>query len=70
MFLEAMEGVEVVEGRYRLSVKLPQLRPVDEYLSVQGRFRHLSTEEVSRIQERVEDRWRKLVRRAELDGTM
>jgi len=59
---------EVVEGRYRLSVKPARLRPVAEYLSLQGRFRHLPPEEISRIQQRVEDRWRELVRRAELDG--
>ena len=32
---------EVVDGRYRLTVEVPKIRPVKDYLKPQGRFRHL-----------------------------
>ncbi|MBE9506352.1 MAG: pyruvate ferredoxin oxidoreductase, partial [Chloroflexi bacterium] len=44
---------EVENGRYRLNVDPPKLKPVEEYLKPQGRFRHLSPDEMAQIQERV-----------------
>jgi pyruvate ferredoxin oxidoreductase beta subunit len=44
---------EVEEGRYKLNVDRPKLKPVVEYLKVQGRYRHLPEEEIQKIQERV-----------------
>ena len=44
---------EVEQGRYRLSVELPELRPIEEYLKLQGRFRHLTPEMIEEIQQRV-----------------
>ena len=44
---------EVENGEYTLSVDLPQLKPVAEYLKTQGRFSHLSDDNVAIIQERV-----------------
>src|SRR5208337_3817485 len=32
---------EVVDGKFRLTVEPPKLRPVKDYLKPQGRFRHL-----------------------------
>lgn len=42
---------EVVNGRYRLSYD-KELRPVQEYLKPQGRFRHLTEEMIETIQKR------------------
>jgi len=44
---------EIDNGKYKLSVDPPKLRPVEEYIKVQGRFRHLSADIVTSIQERV-----------------
>jgi len=44
---------EVVRGQYKLSFDPPQLRPVMEYLKPQGRFRHLSENDIKKIQEKV-----------------
>ena len=56
---------EVKDGRY--TVKRPaQKRPVSEYLSLQGRFRHLGREEIELIQGDVDSAWDKLLRRERL----
>ena len=44
---------EVENGHYKLNVDRPKLKPVEEYLRVQGRFRHLSPSDMHEIQERV-----------------
>lgn len=51
---------EVEKGEYRLSLDFPQLRPIDDYLKLQGRFRHLSKEVVAQIQGRVNAEYTKL----------
>ena len=48
---------EIEKGReYTLTVK-PQGVPVREYLKLQGRFGHLSVEEIQTIQANVEEEW-------------
>src|SRR5512139_1655964 len=37
---------EVENGRYRLTVDFPTLRPLKEYTKLQGRFRHLSDDKL------------------------
>ncbi|MBW1917673.1 MAG: pyruvate ferredoxin oxidoreductase [Deltaproteobacteria bacterium] len=44
---------EVVDGRYRLTIEIPKLRPVKDYLRLQGRFRHLREPEIEFIQRQV-----------------
>ncbi len=44
---------EVEDGKYKLTVDISPLRPVQDYLSTQGRFRHLSDDMVKEIQARV-----------------
>jgi len=44
---------EVENGHYKLNVDRPKLKPAEEYLRVQGRFRHLSPSDMQEIQERV-----------------
>jgi pyruvate/2-oxoacid:ferredoxin oxidoreductase beta subunit len=51
---------EVENGKYNITVKPEALKPVNEYLKAQGRFRHLSDQEIARIQERVNLEWSKL----------
>lgn len=55
--LAAQTGVfplyEVEYGRYRITQKTKSLKPVDEYLKLQRRFRHLTPEDVAQIQKRV-----------------
>ncbi len=51
---------EVVNGEYTLSLDLPTLRPVREYLKAQGRFRHLPDHEIDYIQTRVDKEYAKL----------
>lgn len=55
---------EVENGKYILSVDLPRLRPVEEYLRLQGRFRHLDKKAISMIQERVSREYEELRNRA------
>jgi len=52
---------EVEGGRYKLTFDLPKLRPVTDYLKLQGRFRHLSEEIVDEIQHRVDMEYAKLM---------
>jgi len=56
---------EVGNGTYKLNMTFPQLRPVSDYLSPQGRFRHLPAEDIARIQERVDLEYRKLLKKVE-----
>jgi pyruvate ferredoxin oxidoreductase beta subunit len=51
---------EVENGRYKLSVDPPKLKPVEEYLKPQGRFRHLLDEDIAKIQEHVNEEYAKL----------
>ncbi len=54
---------EVENGKYKLNVD-KELKPVAEYLKKQGRFRHLSDEEIEKIQERVTEEYAKLKEKA------
>jgi len=58
---------EIEDGEYKLSVKLPELKPLQEYFSLQGRFRHLSEEAVGEIQARVNRDYSKLMEMAGID---
>jgi len=59
---------EVVNGKYRLTHNPEPLRPVTDYLKGQGRFRHLTPETISTIQERVTAEWESL--KAQCDRTL
>ncbi|MBA4423787.1 MAG: pyruvate ferredoxin oxidoreductase [Syntrophus sp. (in: bacteria)] len=53
---------EVEDGKYRLTVEVPEKRrPVQDYLKGQGRFRHLTPEQIQVIQERVDIEWETLM---------
>ena len=55
---------EVENGQYKLNVKLPKLKPIKDYLKLQGRFRHLSDDNIEMIQDRVNKEYFKLVEKA------
>jgi len=55
---------EVINGEYRLSVDIPQLKPVKEYMKDQRRFRHLTDDVIERIQARVVEEYEQLREKA------
>jgi pyruvate ferredoxin oxidoreductase beta subunit len=55
---------EVENGKYKMSLDLPKLKPLKDYLRLQGRFRHLSDDVIQKIQERVEIEYQKLLEKA------
>ncbi|MBN1161471.1 MAG: pyruvate ferredoxin oxidoreductase [Dehalococcoidales bacterium] len=52
---------EVENGVYKMSIDLPRLRPVADYLKIQRRFRHLSDDVIAQIQKRVKQEYQKLL---------
>jgi pyruvate/2-oxoacid:ferredoxin oxidoreductase beta subunit len=55
---------EVEKGdNYNINVD-PKNLPVDEYLRLQGRFSHLTDDEVHTIQETVDREWQRLLKKA------
>ena len=52
---------EFENGRYRITRKVGQPKPVEQYLRAQGRFAHLTPEEVARAQAEVDRRWQRLL---------
>ncbi len=57
---------EVVDGKYRLTVEPPHIRPVRDYLKPQGRFRHLRDPEVEFIQKQTMDRYALLLEKCKV----
>jgi len=51
---------EVVDGKYSMTVKHDTLRPIQDYLKLQGRFRHLTPDVIETIQARVIQEYNKL----------
>ncbi len=56
---------EVENGKYKVSSEMPKkLKPVQDYFKGQGRFRHLTEEEVKVIQEKVENEHQRILHKA------
>jgi pyruvate ferredoxin oxidoreductase beta subunit len=55
---------EVENDQYHLSYDPPELRPVADYMKLQGRFRHLSEDTISEIQKRVKAEYDRLKEKA------
>jgi len=51
---------EMENGRYTLNADPPRLKPVAEYLKLQGRYRHLGEEDIEKIQKMVNEDYAKL----------
>ena len=54
---------EVFDGKKYAVTYDPQNLPVKEYLQVQGRYRHLSAEQIQEIQKEVDEEWDTLLKR-------
>ncbi len=52
---------EIEDGVYRITRKLGVAKPVSEYLKAQGRFAHLTPEDVAWIQGHVDAKWKRLL---------
>ena len=55
---------EVENGQYKLSLDVGELKPIGDYMKLQGRFRHLSPDEIDGIQARVSTDYQKLKQKA------
>jgi pyruvate ferredoxin oxidoreductase beta subunit len=59
---------EVENGKYKLNFDFPELRPVTDYMKLQGRFRHLSEDILKKIQKRVTAEYAELKEKASADS--
>ncbi len=57
---------EIEDGKLRLTMK-PKRVPVEKYLKLQGRFRNLSSEDIEKIKQMVDERWEILLKLETLD---
>jgi len=57
---------EVKHGRYKLTIDMGELRPVEDYLKIQGRFRHLDEGMIEKIQQRVTEEYDRLKKKAKM----
>lgn len=57
---------EVEKGRYKFTMEIENLRPVNDYLKIQGRFRHLSEKLIQEIQDRVVEDYEKLKKKVKM----
>jgi pyruvate/2-oxoacid:ferredoxin oxidoreductase beta subunit len=55
---------EIEDGRSYTLQEESHVVPVKEYLKLQGRFSHLTEQEIERIQGRVDNEWEHLLRKA------
>jgi len=53
--------LEIKNGVFNLTFIPPKLRPVKEYLQLQGRFAHMSEDQIKEVQNFVEKRWKSLM---------
>jgi len=61
---------EVENGKYTLTMEVPKkFRPVNDYLKLQGRFRHLTPSDIELVQGLVNKEWRKLMNKVECSKT-
>ena len=51
--------VEYENGQFRLNFKHAQRKPVKDYLLKQARFKHLTEQEIAKIQAQIDEEWKK-----------
>ncbi|MDR2200364.1 MAG: pyruvate ferredoxin oxidoreductase [Deltaproteobacteria bacterium] len=56
---------EVLDGKYILNRKVDAPTPIEDYLKIQGRFKHLKAEDLVYIKERVNEEYERIVKLAE-----
>lgn len=59
---------EIENGKYKINVNTPTRKPVQEYLKLQGRFRHLSEANIAEIQARVDRDYTRLTEKVAASG--
>jgi pyruvate ferredoxin oxidoreductase beta subunit len=59
---------EVADGKYGITQPTPELRPLRDYLKLQGRFRHLTDDVIDEVQERLRRDYRRLEVRARVSS--
>ncbi|MEM5793402.1 MAG: thiamine pyrophosphate-dependent enzyme [Candidatus Aenigmatarchaeota archaeon] len=52
--------LEIERGKFNLTFNPGKLKPIEEYLKTQARFKHLDKKYVMLIQQSIDERWRKL----------
>ena len=58
--------IEIENGsEWKLTKKINRVKKIDEYLKLQGRFKHLKEKDISQIQKIVDENWNLLLRRIE-----
>jgi pyruvate ferredoxin oxidoreductase beta subunit len=55
---------EVERGQYRLNIDFQNLKPIKEYIKLQGRFRHLTDDMIEEIEKRVHQEYEQLREKA------
>jgi pyruvate ferredoxin oxidoreductase beta subunit len=60
---------EVENGKHKITVNPEKLKPVTDYMKLQGRYRHLSEADIAKIQDRVNEDWKKLQDLSNLEVT-
>ncbi|HEY91610.1 MAG TPA: pyruvate synthase subunit beta [Dehalococcoidia bacterium] len=56
---------EIENGKYKMSMEISEFKPLQEYLKYQGRFRHLSEDNIKEIQKRVIEEYNKIKEKAQ-----
>ncbi len=56
---------EIENGKKRLTLQVPERRPVIDYIKPQGRFRHLKEDDIAYIQKKVDEDYELLLREVE-----
>jgi pyruvate ferredoxin oxidoreductase beta subunit len=57
---------EVENGKYKISAEMPKkLKPIKDYYKSQGRYRHLTEDEIKMIQTRVNKEYKKLLNKVQ-----
>jgi formate hydrogenlyase subunit 6/NADH:ubiquinone oxidoreductase subunit I len=55
---------EVIDGQYRVTVDFPKLRPLKDYVRLQGRFRHLNDDQLVEIEKHLHREYAELKEKA------
>ncbi|MHB8055222.1 MAG: pyruvate synthase subunit beta, partial [Candidatus Aminicenantales bacterium] len=55
---------EIENGeKYTLNIKVSNKKPIDDYIKLQGRFRHLTPEAIAAVQAEVDGNWERLLKK-------
>jgi pyruvate ferredoxin oxidoreductase beta subunit len=55
---------EVENGKYKMSLDVPKLKPLTDYTKLQGRFRHLTPEALNQIEAKVVEKYNEIKAKA------